>query len=269
MFRAIIQNILFLGLTGLTTIGLVLWCRALYLYLKNRSYTQLSKIERYLALILISYVILIFGLVLLSHNLKVSWIYRSPILYLPWRFAIAYLISIPIVQSIKEKQYNDLKIYVISGIILFLILLPPFMGLIMSYSIISVVGYFEVIHHNPWQVFIPMAAAIITQLWFFRKVVLQRKVISRIFLLIEIPVLIILVFVPISTSTLFIRPAALNYKWFQPYISQKYGIDAHPDVFDDMPKPIIVVKDPPTPAGLTIKYLIYGEKAIDYLSMID
>jgi hypothetical protein len=269
MSRAIIQDIVLLGLTGLTTIGLVLWCRAVYLYLKKRSYTQLSQIKRFLSLILVAYVILIIGLVLISHNSKMSWIYRSPIINLPWRFAIVYLISIPIIQAIKEQQYLDLKIYVISGIILMLLLLPPVTGFTMFYSITLFLGYFEVILYNPWQVFIPMVMAIIIQLWFFRKVAIKQSVIRRVMLIIGISIWTIMVIVPISTATLFMHPAVLNYKWFQPYISQKYGIDAHPDVFEHSTKPIDIVNDQPTPAGLKIKYLMYGEKAIDNLSMID
>ncbi|MDI6784508.1 MAG: hypothetical protein QME64_10495 [bacterium] len=66
-----------------------------------------------------------------------------------------------------------------------------------------------------------------------------------------------------------IHPQTYNDKWFRAYLSQKYGIDAHPDVFEKSPYPIPVVKNQPTPAGLVFKYLMFGERAVDYGSMID
>lgn len=269
MSRMLIQHFILLGITGISAIGLVLWGKAVYLYLKNRSYTRLSQFEFYLTLALVGYVILMLGLLLVSHNAILSWIYRNPILSLLWRFAVAYLIAIPIIQAVKEKQYLHLQTYIIAGIILIIILLPPFSRFIMLFSIVSFVGCLEVISHNLWQVLIPIATVIILQVWLFRKVAVQRGLISRLLLPIIIPIWILFVLLSISTSTLFIPPDILNYQWFKPYISLKYGIDAHPDVFEDAKQPILIVSDQPTPVGLKLKYLFYGEKAIDYLSMID
>ncbi|MFB3895077.1 MAG: hypothetical protein ACE14V_02125 [bacterium] len=265
----LIQHFMLLGITGISAIGLVFWVKAVYLYFKTQSYTQVSKIERYLTLVLIGYVILVLGLVLVSHNSNLAWVYRNPILSILWRFAVAYLIAIPIIHAVKENQFLDTKLYLTAGIILILIILPPLTGIIMYYAINSFLGYFEVMLYNPWQVLIPISAAIIGQLWLIRKEAIPRRLIHRILLFLGISIWILFVLVPISTSTLFIPPDIMNYRWFQPYISQKYGVKAQSDIFEDAPQPIYIVNDQPTPAGLKLKYLFYGEKAIDCFSMID
>jgi len=272
MSRMYIYHLIACAITGLIVAILLYWFWSLYQFFRTQEYTKFSKTERYLSLGTLSYIILMLILVLLTHNSRLPWLYRNPIFYLPWQFAMVYLIALPIVQRFKETKSINLKMIIF--FIAMIILLPLLSHILRArninfYTLTIFMGYVTVIYKNPWQVFLPMIIAIGLQLFLLRKYILKRTIIYRSIAIIVIPIWIFLAISSISTSTLFIYPSIFNYQWFQPYISQKYGVNAHPDVFEPKSKPISIVKDQPTPAGLTFKYLLFGEKAIDWLSMID
>jgi hypothetical protein len=127
------------------------------------------------------FIIIVIAIVLLGHNSRISWVYRSPLFYLPFRFAIVYLIGIPIFIAVRNnvlisdqtaKKKAILYGFIITVLITLMLLRLPklnILALIIYFGAFQLMfGYFPAIYHNPIQIILPFAIAVGVHLYFYK-----------------------------------------------------------------------------------------------------
>jgi len=61
-----------------------------------------------------------------------------------------------------------------------------------------------------------------------------------------------------------------SYDWFYDHLSAEYGLEGYILYhMETLPKPLSLVKEVSPAPGLAIKYLLLGERGVDYSAMND
>lgn len=259
---------------ALSFILLVIFC-----HIGRKVAVKLSKLEIILTFCSALFILIIIGYVLIHDNSLISWVYRNSGLYLSWRFAIAFLIGVPI--SIAIRKYPDnkpafsskskLNIVLFSLLILFIgILLLPIVFI--SFGKQLIFGYLQSMLYNPLQIVIPIILAIGLHFYFLKPILAKSNQYRQLLFSTTLIIWITGILFLSTSSLLFLRPTRyenLGCNWIKDYLSQKYAIKITYEKLDSYPQPLKIVKDQPIPSAVVFKYLTFGEKAIDYSSLND
>jgi hypothetical protein len=241
----------------------------------------LSLFESKLAISAGLFIVIVIAIILVGHKTSISWIYRNPIFYLPFRFAIVYLIGIPIFlaarSSAQMQNKTAWKKVILYGLIISIVLTiglikyPSFgSAILIIYPLVfqAMFGILPALYHNPIQMLIPFAIAIGVHLYFYNTRYLQSFKPKDIFYTIPLYIVVISFFLIIFTAPIIFLPPT-NYDWFRDYLNQKYGVAIQYGNLTQFPQPLHIVNDIKPPTGLVCKYLVFGEKAVDYSAMTD
>lgn len=207
------------------------------------------------------------------NNTFLAWLYRNPVISLSWRFAIAFLVGVPI--SIAIRKYPEsqpgFRSKPKSIIVLFSLLvcgigtsLSPLVFLGFGQQLIF--GYLQSMIYNPWQIIFPILLAISLH-FYFLKPILNRSNRYRRRLFSATLIIWITGILFLSTATvLYLKPNRYqdsDANWLKNYLSNKYGTTITYETLHENSPPLIMVKEQPVPASIVFKYLTFGETAID------
>ena len=124
------------------------------------------------------------------------------------------------------------------------------------------------VNQDALQILLPPALAFSCHLFFSRSVLFRRHILRMIadagFLLACVAFSVWV----ISCPLILLGPT--SYDWFREYLSSKYAVEIKgQSTLRDLPQPAPIVDDQPVPGGLAVKYLIFGERSVDYSAMND
>lgn len=244
----------------------------LFRYIGRKS--NLSKPEKIVAGNSVFFILGIIVLVLFQYDNYPGWIYRNPIIYFSWRFAIAFLIGLPIMiairkypETIPKLSWKTIGYNILFGLLIvcFAALLLPIVFFCSAYQFMF--GYLPAIQYNPIQILIPLIAAIGLHYYYLKPVLHKATLLRKILFSSALILWIIGIMLMLTTPIIYLKPT--NYNWYTEYLRQKYGVRFTHRELVSYPKPIKIVQEQLAPAGLVIKYLTFGEKAVDYSALND
>jgi hypothetical protein len=212
-------------------------------------------------------------------NVLLAWLYQNPGIYLSWRFAIAFLVGVPI--SIAIRKYPESqpgirskprsKIILFSLLILFIgiLLLPP---VFFSFAQQLIFGYLQSMRYNPWQIALPILFAIGLHFYFLKSLLVKSTQYRRILFSTTLIVWIIGVLFLSTATILYLKPNRYHYSnpnWQVDYLSEKYATTITYEKLHENPQSLKIALDLPVTSSIAFKYLTFGEKAVDCSALND
>jgi hypothetical protein len=213
------------------------------------------------------------------NNSLLARLYQNPGIYLSWRFAIAFLIGVPI--SIAIRKYPEsqpgIRSKPTSKIILFALLIF-FIGLLLlplvffSFGQQMIFGYLQSIRYNPWQIILPILLAIGLHFYFLKSIINRSNRYRRGLFSATLIIWIIGILFLSTATVLYLRPNRYHYSnpnWQVDYLSKKYATVITYEKLHSNPQSLQIAVEQPVSTSIVFKYLTFGEKAIDYSALND
>ncbi len=259
-------------------IGLPLTALLIWLLLRAFGWKRgprFSPAERLVGLSCLVYIIAIMctGLVIASTASDIPLLYRNSLWSMVFRFALAYLVGIPIVFVFRMEKEHVLDGPVQKRRLLKAMLALETLVLVsalacMAFSCHLLFGYYPSMLINPWQVLIPLALAILVHLLFAVRLLSKYTIRRRVCYLVAFPVALVVTLWLVTWPVTLCGPH--NYYWLGRYLSSKYATEGrYPHRFLDGPDAPAVASEQPTPFGLAVRYLVFGERAVDHSAIFD
>ena len=196
------------------------------------------------------------------------WLYRNPWIAFGWRFAAFYAVmaGIRLIYYGPSSQESSCKTAWTKWRNSFFVIL---IGVSVCSGLLIAVfqfmfGFAQTVSQNPLEIAIPFLAAFALNIFFSPRIGRTRFSWSH-FGYTAIALLAILL---LSSAVFLATPN--SYEWYEKYLSHKYGISVTQSTRNDLKNADgLVPAEPRPPAGLVLRYLIYGERATDFGALND
>jgi len=232
----------------------------------------LSRAERTIAICSVMYVggVILFAAIMAGTGKLVTFLYRNPVYYVPFRFAVTYLLGVPIALALRTRNLRwpratdqRLETALLIAVTFIATALLAFMSLAHT-----VFGYVPSFLINPRQVIIPSVLAILVHLVFsialLRDYSRRRRILSIMALPVAVALCLWLVTWPVNLW------GFRYHRQLGTYLSSKYGLDhSNPHRFLDGPDAPVVVNEQVAPFAMILRYLVFGERAVDHSAIFD
>lgn len=192
-----------------------------------------------------------------------AFLYRNGFVAGLWRFAVVGLVAWGIKTLLTRRLGKVLALlsivlFIFLGFIIFLLLLTPV-------GFLPLFAFSPTVQYNALGFLIPFILALGLVLSPHQIICCAPRHRSRLaFRFLIISVLASAFLVCISLIALAMTPN--NHKWFAEYLAKKYPVSPYSLAeLKALPAP----NPPPPPLGLVTRYLIYGERAVDYSALDD
>jgi len=236
---------------------------------------RLSPAERLIALSCLVYVIAIMftALVIANTASDIPLLYRNPLWSMVFRFALAYLVAIPVVVVFRMKKEQVIdgpvpKRHLLKAMLALQTFVVVGASACMAFSCHLLLGYYPSMLVNPWQVLIPLALAILVHLLFSVRLLSKCTIGRRVFYVVALPAAAVVTLCLVTWPVTLCGPH--NYYWLGRYLSSKYATEGrYPHRFLDGPDAPAVAEEQLTPFGLAVRYLVFGERAVDHSAIFD
>jgi len=254
--------------TLLLPVGAVLVWRLL-LRCGKKPGAGLSRAQRAVALCCLAYIIAVVlcATAIANTDRPIPFLYRNPVCSMLFRFALAYLVGIPVVLVFQTEKEGDRKRRVAKISLGVATLVVLGVSGYMSYFHV-LFGYVPSVVINPWQVLVPLALAILVHLLLSLSPLADYSRRRRSFFLIGFPIALLMTLWLVTWPVNLCGPG--EYYWLDSHLSSKYGVEKGlTHGFLDGPDAPVVVNEQPAPFGLVLRYLVFGERAVDHSAILD
>jgi len=254
--------------TVLLPIGAVLVWRLLRAF-GRRPGPGLSRAQRLVALCCLAYMItvLLCATAIANTDRPIPFLYRNPVCSMLFRFALAYLVGVPVVLVFQTEKEGDRKRRAAKMSLGAATLIVLGVSAYMSYFHV-LFGYVPSVVINPWQVLVPLTLAILVHMLFSQSLLPKYSHKRRILFLVGFPLALMMTLWLVTWPVNLCGPG--EYYWLDSYLSSKYGVEKGlTHGFLDGPDAPVVVNEQPAPFGLVLRYLVFGERAVDDRAIFD